>query len=231
MTPVVYSFSRETNNGFLPAVGRGAGQQHAQWYNRPTRTGSIVKQVGEGFHINWLPAERLHLIEVDADHWKSWVHQRFATPVGNAGAMTLFQASPQEHLVLAKHLTAETKTDQFIAGKGVVTKWERLRRQNHWFDALYNACAAGYLAGVRLVDENRKPRERRTLRQMAEMSGRPSDWELGGRRGGGSRFNALGKTLIEELHARVAFGVAVRSRFGASGKVLRRVVRALLRRK
>jgi hypothetical protein len=35
----------------------------------------------------------------------------------------------------------------------VVTKWERIRKQNHWFDALYNSCVAGYGCGVRLVDE------------------------------------------------------------------------------
>jgi hypothetical protein len=35
----------------------------------------------------------------------------------------------------------------------VVTRWERLRRQNHWLDALYNACVAGWLVGVRLVGE------------------------------------------------------------------------------
>ena len=45
--------------------------------------------------------------------------------------MTLFHASPQEHLALAKLLTAEVKTEEFAAGKGVVVKWERLRRQNH----------------------------------------------------------------------------------------------------
>ncbi len=41
------------------------------------------------------------------------------------------QTAPGEHLALAKHLTAEKKTEQFVAGKGVVVKWERLRRQNH----------------------------------------------------------------------------------------------------
>ena len=60
------------------------------------------------------------------------------------------------HLALAKHLTSEVKTEEFMAGRGVVTKWERRRKQNHWFDALYNACAAGHLCGVRLVEETPK---------------------------------------------------------------------------
>jgi hypothetical protein len=153
MTPVVYGFCRESGDKFRPAIGRGAAQQHRQWYNRPTRTGALVKHVGEGFHINHLRPERLHIVEVDADHWKTWVHQRLGAPMEVPGAMSLFRAAPQEHLALAKHLTAETKTEEFVAGKGVVVKWQRLRRQNHWFDALYNACAAGYLCGVRLVSE------------------------------------------------------------------------------
>jgi hypothetical protein len=153
MPQVVYGFCRESGLRFRPAIGRGAAQQHRQWYNRPTQTGSVVRAIGEGWHANWLPAEQLDLIEVDSDHWKTWVHQRLSTPGDKPGAMTFFHAQPQEHLSLAKHLTAEIKTEEFVAGKGVVVKWERVRRQNHWFDALYNACCAGHGCGVRLVDE------------------------------------------------------------------------------
>lgn len=157
-THVVYAFCREAGERFRPAVGRGASQHKSQWYNRPTQTGSICKFIGEGYHANFLPAEKLLLLEVDADHWKTWVHQRLTTPMGSAGAMTLYQsAKPQEHLALAKHLTAEVKTEEFVQGKGVVAKWERLRKQNHWFDALYNACAAAHALGVKLVEENLPP--------------------------------------------------------------------------
>jgi phage terminase large subunit GpA-like protein len=133
MSQVVYAFCRESGERYRPAIGRGAAQQHRQWYNRPTQTGSVCRAIGEGWHANWLPAEQLHLIEVDSDHWKTWVHQRLSTPLEKPGAMTLFSAQPNEHLALAKHLTAETKTEEFVAGKGVVVKWERVRRQNHWF--------------------------------------------------------------------------------------------------
>jgi hypothetical protein len=85
---------------------------------------------------------------MDADAWKTWIHQRLSNPLDQPGALRLYKAPPQEHLSLAKHLTAERKTEEFIAGKGVVTRWERIRRQNHWFDALYNAAVAGHAAGV-----------------------------------------------------------------------------------
>jgi hypothetical protein len=40
MPQVVYAFCRESGERFRPAIGRGAAQQHRQWYNRPTQTGS-----------------------------------------------------------------------------------------------------------------------------------------------------------------------------------------------
>jgi phage terminase large subunit GpA-like protein len=168
MTPVVYTFCREAGKQYVPSVGRGAAQQRQQWYNRPKSTGSIVKHIGEGFHLSRLANERLYLAEVDADHWKTWVHQRLLTPLDSDGAMTLFQGTPQEHLALAKHLTAERKMEEFVAGKGVVVKWERLRRQNHWLDALYNACAAGYFCGARLVDEKKPQRKRLKLSELGD---------------------------------------------------------------
>jgi phage terminase large subunit GpA-like protein len=159
MTEVVYAFCRESRRPYYPCVGRGADQQRRQWYNRPTSTGSVVKHVGEGFHINWLATEKLHLVEIDTDHWKTWLHQRLAAPLERSGTITFHRASPNEHLTLAKHLTAETKTEEFVAGKGVVVKWERIRRTNHWLDALGYTCAAASFAGVRLIDEERRQRE------------------------------------------------------------------------
>jgi phage terminase large subunit GpA-like protein len=156
MAPAVYSFCRETGNRFRPAFGRGASQQRAQWYNRPTKTGSTVLIIGEGYHFNLQTAERMLSVEVDADYWKTWVHERLATPLGTPGALTLFQGTPQDHLALSKHLTAETKTEEFVAGKGLVVRWDRQQRQNHWFDALYNAFAAGRYCGARLLNEAKK---------------------------------------------------------------------------
>ncbi len=81
--------------------------------------------------------------------------------------MWLFQSPPHEHLSLAKHLTAEKKTEEFVVGKGVITRWERIRKNNHSFDALYNACVAGRRAGVRLLPDQAPSRPRITLAELA----------------------------------------------------------------
>ena len=60
--------------------------------------------------------------------------------------MTFFSALPQERPALPKHLTAERKTEKFVAGTGVAVKWERMRRQNYWFD-----CSLQSLRGLAFV--------------------------------------------------------------------------------
>jgi len=60
--------------------------------------------------------------------------------------MTLFQAPRELHVALAKHPTAESKAKS-LARKGVVMKWNCLRRQNRFFDALYDACESEWYRG------------------------------------------------------------------------------------
>src|SRR5687768_16432554 len=103
----------------LPAGATGSCRRLAAERRNSDNSGTTGRRkqapsssiLARGFHLNRLPTEKLRLAEIDADHWKTWVHQRLSTPLGSPGAMTLFQASPQEHLALAKHLTAEVKTE------------------------------------------------------------------------------------------------------------------------
>jgi len=167
---VVYQFCRESGRMFMPSIGRGAGQTYTQKYNEPKSTGAVVKHIGEEYHISWIEKDGVFLVEVNADHWKSIVHSRLTSPitkegVASPGSIVLHAASPQEHLAIAKHLTSEKQVEEFDQKRGTFTKWERVKRDNHWFDALYNACAAGHLAGVRVIEphvvaaaKKRKPR-------------------------------------------------------------------------
>ena len=149
MPEVVYRFCREAKQPFGPSLGRGVGQQGRSGYRRPSRTGSIVQRVGEGFHLVLMPEQQMVVAEVDADYWKTRIANRMACPVEAAGAITLFASPPAEHLAFAKHLTAERRIEEFLAGRGVVTRWERVHRANHFFDAIYNAAAAASFLGVR----------------------------------------------------------------------------------
>ncbi|MSR60238.1 MAG: hypothetical protein EXS05_21795 [Planctomycetaceae bacterium] len=106
--------------------------------------------IGDDCHVSRLAADDIDLVESNADLWKSFLHSRIATPLSTPGALSLFNAPPEEHLSLAKHFTSEKQVEEFIAGKGTVIRWVRQSRNNHWFDAAYNACVAGHLLGARL---------------------------------------------------------------------------------
>jgi hypothetical protein len=60
-----------------------------------------------------------------------------------------------------------------------------VRRDDYWFDALYNAAAAGWLCGVRLIGEEPKltaRRPRQTVYSMLRPDGRPwidtDEWRM-----------------------------------------------------
>lgn len=147
---VVYAFCNESGDRFRACRGFGTDSEPRR-YSRPRSTGNVICYIGDGYHVCKMHAHRAYLFEVDADQWKSFVHARLNTPVGEPGSLTLYQALPREHFSLSKHLTAERQVEEFVPGRGTLVKWQRLRRNNHWFDALYLAAAAAHLCGVRLV--------------------------------------------------------------------------------
>jgi len=170
----IYEFCREAakDSGqgsyerFRPSRGRGRSQSRRERYRGPTRTtGSRVLAGAEGanYHGVILENERIGEVQVSSDHWKTWVHGRLSVPPGKdgkypRGAMTIFEAPHRvEHTSFAKHLTSEREVEEFDPAVGTVTRWEKRREANHWFDALYNAAAAGHLCGVRLLSS--KPEE------------------------------------------------------------------------
>lgn len=143
----IINFAVESGPPFFPTKGYGIGQRREGKYKRDT--GSTVIWSKEGYNLVKLPDGR-HYIEIKADHWKSWVHARWRTPLDKPGAMTLFESN--DHLSFAKHQTAEKEVEEFVPREGMVRRFEAVSRQNHYLDALMLACVAGHEAGVRLID-------------------------------------------------------------------------------
>lgn len=157
----VYTFLREEATDpaiWLPSIGCGTLPQQRR-YTRPKATTHQVRMVGLEYHVVFVAEAGLHLVEVNADWWKAFLHRRLALPVDTAGAMLIHQAMPREHLTLAKHLTAEREIEEYVEGKGTVRRWEVLRRANHFLDCGYGACVAAHLAGLDFLPDTRSPIE------------------------------------------------------------------------
>jgi len=159
---VVYRFARETAPGvgagrFLPSKGYGEGQHINRTYRAPGKKTRDIRVIGVGYHMTRLPKHRVLLVHVNADHYKSQLHERLSMPADAGGAMTLFHAMPNEHTKLAKHFTAEKQVEKQLAGRPPQIVWERIRRANHFLDAAYLATAAGHFVGARVVPDEDRP--------------------------------------------------------------------------
>lgn len=163
--PSVYAFCRETAKGerlpiarsrYRPAKGYGMGQER-RTYSRPRATGNIVVGLGEEYHLVRHKPSRCYLVELNANYWKSWIHERLAMAPDEPGALHVFHATPGEHMKFSKHLTAEEQVEAFDPVKGTIRVWKSIRRDNHWFDAICLAAAAGHFVGERIVAEQSGP--------------------------------------------------------------------------
>jgi phage terminase large subunit GpA-like protein len=155
----VYAFSSESGKWCWPIKGFGSTVKRMDKYVRKSRQQCLL--IGDEYQAVQLPGKPKPLIEINVDHWKGWTHARLQTPMGQPGSMTVFaSATPNEHIGLAKHFTAEKRVDEFVPGKGTVTRWVATNRNNHWLDAVTYACVAGHAAGERLFGET--PRQEKT---------------------------------------------------------------------
>lgn len=163
-TDAVYEFCRQSNQGlargaeiYRPAKGYGEGQVRMARYLAPKSLGSEVRYIGREFHLSWIRRARILLVHVNADHWKSDLHQRLAMPPEEPTAITLYQgASPAEHLAFSQQITAERQVEKWIPGRGTAPVWERVARANHYLDASYLATAAGQFVVTKLGEIQRK---------------------------------------------------------------------------
>lgn len=149
----VYAFCREKRNRdlFIPAKGYGYLQQRNRTYRQPTKKGADVRVIGLQYHLNRLPEHRVRLAHVNADFWKSDLHERLKLPPEAPRALSLFLAPENEHRRFAKHLDAERQKQAEVPGRGQVIVWETIRRGNHYLDASYLADAAAHRAAAMLA--------------------------------------------------------------------------------
>lgn len=151
-TQAVYEFCRRANAArgykigqelFRPAKGYGEGPEMAGRYHAPKSANREVRFLGPGYHLSWLAAARQMLVHVDADVWKSHLHDGLSTPPEEPSAITLYDSPDgREHDEWSAQVAAEEREEVFKADRGMVRRWVRKRRKNHFLDASYNAAAA-----------------------------------------------------------------------------------------
>jgi len=152
----VYMFCNQKESGerFRAAIGRGESQHDKRYrsYRHPKKVTNEVKLIGDQYYVVWDAQRRSWRIEFNTDHWKAHLFERLQTRRGEPGSMEFYYSSDRnEHITLAKHLTAEHPFEEFIPGKGTVVKWRKRQHDNHYLDCGSMSMVAWHLLGGRLM--------------------------------------------------------------------------------
>jgi len=116
-TDAVYAFCVEANPrgqdvAYRPSKGYGEGQARMTRYLAPRALSADVRYVGREFHIaqvrrNGQPIAGVLLVHMNADFWKSQLHQRLSVEKDLPGSVVLFAApDASAHRQFAEHVTA-----------------------------------------------------------------------------------------------------------------------------
>lgn len=113
------------------------------------------KQKGDWIGHEWMMPGRAtgatrHVL-YDTNHWKTFLHDRLLSRMGDPGAMSLYDAKPAWHKMISEHVTAEYRVR--TSGRGRRLDEWKLRPgapDNHLLDCLVGSCVAASMIGVQL---------------------------------------------------------------------------------
>ena len=81
-----------------------------------------------------------------------------------SGSVTLFGDNPNTHVDFSKEITAEEWVVEYKPGKGDVSRWNSVRRRNHWLD-----CSVGCKVGRLIVANERFSKEQDDMNPVSEI--------------------------------------------------------------
>jgi len=154
-TDTVFQFCRMSKSSpiLLPAFGRGITAA-----SRPMS--EYTKKRGDRVGLNWriptVARKRAirHLI-YDVNFWKSFVHSRLRTPLGEDGALSLFEPgkSATAHRMFAENLTSEIRIETEGRNRRV-DEWQLpdKTRDNHFFDNTTGLHVAASIEGITMSE-------------------------------------------------------------------------------
>lgn len=150
-TAQIYEFCRRSPHAGAMLPAKGVGLSAA---NKPIV--EYQRKRGERIGNHWMltmAGNRLNrYILIDVNYFKAFVHERFATPIGDAGAWTLFGKPGDDHRMFSEHMHAETATKTEGRGRVVYEfKIKPSRPDNHLGDCVTGCAAAASILGANLL--------------------------------------------------------------------------------
>jgi hypothetical protein len=146
---VVHQFCRQSAHAAVLMPSRGQGITASMKPMAEFAAGH--GRVGQHWWIPVVKGRRvLRHVEIDTNYWKTFVHERLATAMGDKGCLSLF-GKPGIHRLFADHVTAERRVPTEGRGRRL-DEWKLPPQapDNHWLDCLVGCAAAASIRGVQL---------------------------------------------------------------------------------
>ena len=169
-TDVVYQFCRQSPHAsvLIPAHGRYVGASGRPFSEYRRKRGD---RIGHHWRVPNVRGRRaVRHVLVDTNYWKSFVHARLATPMGDKGCLSLFGDGGEAHRLLADHLTAEYRVRTEARGR-VVDEW-KVRAgspENHWFDCLVGCAVAASVDGAVLFGTQERAARKKPRVKLSDI--------------------------------------------------------------
>lgn len=168
-----YEFVRQT--GGSPFIASKGGKDQFQ-AGKPSKD----RRVGDHWFGTPQPHDGIWLYTLDSNYWKRFAHDRILTPPYDenhrlrGGSLSLFAPNrPRQHHAFAHHVCAEEWREEFIKGKGIVKRWAKASRNNHWLDCVYMNCVAASMVGIQLFEPGQTTSRRRRSAVRSAGATRP----------------------------------------------------------
>lgn len=171
--------STKTINEFIRTsdLSKQMKPSHGKYFGASTNPMSDYKRKkGDRLGNNWRmpnPQTRgvIRYVVYDTNYWKMWMHERFQTPVGGDGCLSIFGKKPEKHKLFSEHITAEYTV--LTEGRGrKVTEFKEYptKFDNDYLDCVVGACVAASIVGVKLKGlDNMTPKKSKQRRKMSEI--------------------------------------------------------------
>ena len=166
MMGVVYEVCRKVGYSarIIPSHGEGVTTANRMF------NGKVAKN-GERKGVHWLlvpptPSRPMWNTRIDVNFWKTFVHSRLKTAMGNHGCLSINGTDPRRHALLAEHLTAEEChliIDETTEKRH--EEWKDAKWDNHWFDCLVGNCVAASQEAITLPSMRQQQQQAISLSQ------------------------------------------------------------------
>lgn len=165
-TETVKQFCRQSNHAaiLIPSFGLFVGATSRPFNESQAKPG---ERRGPNWRIPPVNAKGAvrHLL-FDVNWYKSFTANRFKTPFGGRGCLSIFGSDPEQHRLFADHQASEKPKVVESKGRRVV-QWDQLPGvDNDYFDAVVGCMVLGSVQGVSLHENKAaKPRKVVTFRE------------------------------------------------------------------